>query len=198
MSLNIIVVTMLWRHVQINYRAGGIRLVGSRFLSRVRRFVRDRESWLIYAGQDGTVAPEVRMLSFQDLVLLRYFRAISFPEAVRDRPATAYGIVIDGKLASLAWYRRDALELDWQTRIAAPAGIEDCWTDPTFRGRGLYPRLLRHLLSFGPAFISVDPGNISSIRGIERAGFLLIKECRKSVRFGKVDIELIPKATRYQ
>lgn len=55
--------------------------------------------------------------------------------------------------------------------------IGPCFTEEAFRGRGIYPRLLRHVVNTlgnngqEPFYIYTHPGNTRSIRGMEKAGF---------------------------
>ena len=55
--------------------------------------------------------------------------------------------------------------------------IGPCSTDSRFRGRSIYPRMLRHtvqtmqLRGYGPFYISTSVTNEASIRGISKAGF---------------------------
>ena len=59
--------------------------------------------------------------------------------------------------------------------------ISNCYTDPAWRGQGLYPQLLvttcLHLASQGHAraIITCAPDNLASVRGIEKAGFRRVK-----------------------
>ncbi|TDQ19615.1 hypothetical protein DFQ04_1439 [Algoriphagus boseongensis] len=56
--------------------------------------------------------------------------------------------------------------------------IGDCFTDDRYRGKGIYPQVLKYLGSkFSPerqVFILVAPENLSSIKGIEKAGFIFL------------------------
>lgn len=66
--------------------------------------------------------------------------------------------------------------------------IGPCYTGKDFRGRGIYPTVLRHILSDYDAkafYMTVNKNNASSIRGIEKAGFERFGSIRKS-RFFKV------------
>jgi hypothetical protein len=73
-----------------------------------------------------------------------------------------------------------------QTRILGEEGnpplIASCATVPAARGRGLYRRALNaelcylRDLGYGRAVIETDPENIGSRKGIEGAGFRLIRE----------------------
>lgn len=53
--------------------------------------------------------------------------------------------------------------------------IGDCFTDDRYRGLGIYPMVLRRIANQYSdkvqVFILVAPSNVSSIRGIEKAGF---------------------------
>ncbi len=61
---------------------------------------------------------------------------------------------------------------------ADEAYISQCYVLPTYRGRGLYPRLLEQIgaelvrRGFRAVLIASDAANRPSIRGIERAGFV--------------------------
>ncbi len=52
--------------------------------------------------------------------------------------------------------------------------IGPCYTNTDFRGRGIYPKVLRFIMSDYDAetfYMTVHKDNASSIRGIEKAGF---------------------------
>lgn len=63
--------------------------------------------------------------------------------------------------------------------------IGDCLTDEAYKGQGIYPAVLSHIIKDHSAekaiFMLVSPDNIPSIRGIEKAGFKKIArlECLK-------------------
>ena len=64
--------------------------------------------------------------------------------------------------------------------------IGPCVTYPNFRGRGIYPAVLRYIRGSGwyqHYYMLVREDNISSIRGVEKAGFVKIGEVQK--RFGR-------------
>ena len=64
------------------------------------------------------------------------------------------------------------------------AEIKYCLTLPLFRGKGLYPEVLKTIArylnqrGFCRVFISVNVDNLASIRGIEKSGFVHISEIR--------------------
>lgn len=53
--------------------------------------------------------------------------------------------------------------------------IGSCYTNPDYRGQSIYPKVISHIAKdnrkTGNLFINVDTDNISSIRGIEEAGY---------------------------
>jgi hypothetical protein len=94
--------------------------------------------------------------------------------------SSAFGFVRDGVLVHTSWvytaaeYEREpfaTLELH-----AREAEIKHCYTVERYRGQGLYRYAIRYLsgLRFGGGdervFMTVDPANGSSVKGIENAG----------------------------
>jgi len=70
------------------------------------------------------------------------------------------------------------------------AFIYDCYTDPQFRGYGIFSGALNYFLrylqchKFDKAYIRVHPRNTFSIKGIERAGFRLLGKAYHLSFFG--------------
>lgn len=71
--------------------------------------------------------------------------------------------------------------------------IGDCFTPPQFRGRGLYPQVLRYIARdvalHGDArrvYVLVDPQNRESIRGIEKAGYRRLARLRGTRLLGQL------------
>jgi len=67
--------------------------------------------------------------------------------------------------------------------------IGPCWTDADYRGQGIYPTVLRYILStfkgqFRKFFIFTDEDNIASQKGIIKAGFKLVGKGTKN-SFGR-------------
>ena len=63
------------------------------------------------------------------------------------------------------------------------AEIGPCFTDEDFRGRGIYPMALKYILNncgYQEYYMIVSEKNISSIKGIEKAGFQRCGFIRKS------------------
>jgi ribosomal protein S18 acetylase RimI-like enzyme len=72
---------------------------------------------------------------------------------------------------------------DLRLEVALPkdhAYIWDCLTLPTYRGRGIFPGLLRYILKdlhehgFRQAWAAIAPGNAASRRAFAKAGFRLV------------------------
>lgn len=70
--------------------------------------------------------------------------------------------------------------------------IGDCFTNDQYRGKGIYPAVISHILNkFIPknnVYMLVSPENIPSIRGIEKAGLRLIGRLR-CLRIGPVFLQ---------
>ena len=69
--------------------------------------------------------------------------------------------------------------------------IGDCFTAPEFRGIHLFPDVLSHIVEdafsnykIDNLYILVSPNNISSIKGIERAGFKIHSRLQGKKVFG--------------
>lgn len=63
--------------------------------------------------------------------------------------------------------------------------IGPCYTNPDYRGLGIYPNVLRYITSkTGNCntifYMSVDESNLPSIKGIEKAGFDLVGKINKT------------------
>lgn len=63
--------------------------------------------------------------------------------------------------------------------------IGPCKTNPEWRGKGIYPAVLRYILSTeisdaGIAYMIIDKNNNASIRGVEKAGFRRERKVRKT------------------
>ncbi|MCC6265614.1 MAG: GNAT family N-acetyltransferase [Bryobacterales bacterium] len=200
------ILTNVARSIHYNYKDGGLRQIAGRVVARVRQLFIDRTDYLIYqTAPRATSGPESshrglplqrEELDFERLVELQYFKAIYYPEGIRGRfqaGERCHGFFVDEQLANIAWSTRGVLNVDPHLSIECEdgAGIYDCWTMAEFRGRGIYPESLRMLLArfsvegCGTVLIAVDPDNIRSIKGIERAGFLPLKRVKTTVRLGK-------------
>jgi hypothetical protein len=178
----------LWRHFSYNYEQGGLRQILSKLLYRARCWAFREDRWWIYERTlttehlDLDQGMEWREFRAEDLRRLGYFKIQQFPEMIERRlkqGAICHGLLLDGRLANLGWTQLGELELDSGAVLRDPTmgAIFDCYTVPEYRGRGLYPKsligMMQKLREAGAkkAWIGVDPDNLASIRGIEKAGF---------------------------
>jgi GNAT superfamily N-acetyltransferase len=188
----------LYRSLAYNFRQGGGRQLLRKGLWRARQWIESEASWLLYRSRPVVDAPEIngRPLDFDELKRLGYFKALAFPEMIRSRLAkcTCYGFFVNTELATVAWTWEGYLELEPGLGIPVDGiAIFDCWTIPKFRGRGIYTASLMRLAALAGergATIAVDPGNIPSIRGIERAGFEPYLALRRRRRLGVTSLRI--------
>jgi GNAT superfamily N-acetyltransferase len=191
-----------WRHVAYNWRQGGLIRVLEKIVFRFRRWLWWDAVWLIYrvdaASYNHAAASLLkhRVLDFATLVELGYSKALDFPEATRqrlDRGSVCHGFFVDGELANTVWTTAGLLEIESGVEIidSHSAGIIDSCTVPALRSKGIYRESLTFLINairqegIASAMLAVDPGNIPSIKGIERAGFQPLYQLRWRCRFGR-------------
>lgn len=184
-----------------HYQEGGARGV----LGRVASYLRDRlwsdSRWVIYehplTGDPVNVAELVarRELGSRELLNVGYFKIRAFPEEITHRLQdgnVCHGFYLGDRLATIGWSSADYLELDANVRFPCPGavGLFDFHTFEEFRARGFYTNALLQLATvmrakgFASALIAADPGNLSSIKGIERAGFQRMWRVTRRRRFG--------------
>lgn len=178
----------LWRHLQFNYRDGGVRRIFFKTFWRIGQWLWSEYTYLIYHLDVSHYdrAPRLplcrRELRLNDLLKLGYFKATAFPELIRDRLSSGsicHGFLIDGELANVAWTTHGyiVLELNWHLPIPASLAIYDCFTLPEHRSKGVYAASLvilanlAHLQNVPTVVIAVDADNAISIRVIESVGF---------------------------
>lgn len=136
-----------------------------------------------------------RELGFDDLIEVDYCKALAFPQYIRQRfndGNTCHGFFVDNRLATIGWTSPGYIELDVGQRMPCPAalGMFDFYTYKEYRSRGYYTSALMQLIlaaqhsGFGKAYIAVDPGNLPSIKGIERVGFTQAMRITRRIRFG--------------
>ena len=82
-----------------------------------------------------------------------------------------YAKADDGTVAHTSYVVGSCLKFRFMRR--GDFEIGPCWTNPSFRGRGIYPYVLQQIVSRvgHRCWMIVDEKNNSSIRGIEKAGF---------------------------
>lgn len=190
-----------WRHVAYNLRQGGLRQVAGKAAWRARQWAWSESPWLVYhldtssPGREPALPLTERLLGFEDLLNLGYYKAMSFPEAVRRRlesGAVCRGFFTGSELANVAWTSRGYLEIEPGLILRDPscAAVFDCYTLPEHRLKGIYTdtliRMIRAARDDGArrVLIAVDPQNRASIRAIERAGFKPYRRILNRCRFG--------------
>jgi len=198
--------TEVWRHIQHNYREGGLGRVLYKCIWRAGQWIWSDACWLVYAVKVSeyrrrpTLSLSNRTLDFEALYSLGYFKTLAFPEVIRsrlERGEQCHGFFLGETLVNIGWTTADYLELEPGYTITEEGwvGIYDCYTLPAWRSRGIYTDSLILLLNSirerdcEKGFISVDPGNLPSIKGIEKASFRPLYRLRRFRRFGRVRIE---------
>lgn len=178
----------LRRKLANQLREGGLRGVARKLVSYPRQRGWSDAQWVVYERaltEDLVVASGSlvrRELSFNELKAFGYGKALAFPEAIKrrfDENNVCHGFYVGGQVVTLGWSSPDYLELDQDLRFPClgAAGLFDFNTFERFRSRGYYTNALLQLVvamqqvGFDRAYIAVDPGNLPSIKGIERAGF---------------------------
>jgi GNAT superfamily N-acetyltransferase len=195
----------IWRHVEFNYREGGLRQILFKLRWRFWQWIRSEQTYLVYRVEVSRyeLLPRLRLrrvqLSFNELIELQYYKAVSFPEVIRARlslGAICHGFFIGQVLVNIAWTTSEYLELEpgWALPIPHCFGIFDCYTLPEHRSKGIYKDTLVSLLQYArgdgatAGVIAVDICNKTSIRGIERTGFQPFKCVQYVRRIGRVTI----------
>jgi hypothetical protein len=180
----------LRRKLAYHLRAGGLRGLVGKLLAYVRQVAWSESHWLVYERSLTEDLPSIsvplvrRDLAVGDLERLGYEKALAYPEGIKRRfedRNLCHGFFVGEQLATVGWTSAGYLELDQDLRFPCPGavGLFDFNTFERFRARGYYTNALLQLFlamrraGFGSAYIAVDPGNVPSIKGIERAGFRL-------------------------
>jgi GNAT superfamily N-acetyltransferase len=118
------------------------------------------------------------------------------------RGRVPYVAMVGTEVASYGWVTPEPEPMDdLGVSFTAPPGdvwLYDFATVPEFRGRRLYPALLRFIVSelkkqdLKRAWIGTEAGNVASQHGIRRAGFTLIVESKYVGRPGHGPFENYP------
>ncbi len=143
------------------------------------------------ATPDGTV---VRVATSDDAPALRAamdasgFYPRNVVETRRREGRLPYILIVDGLVACYGWVAltpQPIGDLGISFLLAdGDAYIYDCATRPAYRRRGLYPELLRFIAvdlrnrGLRRAWIATAPGNAPSWKGIARAGYEKVADCR--------------------
>lgn len=104
-----------------------------------------------------------------------------YTERFKDDFYSAYGIIVEGKLAYSSWISLNKLGLpaDCNDILLQPdeGYLEDDYCDPEFRGKGIHTQMLwfrlNELLSVGKkyAVITIADGNMPALKAAYKCGF---------------------------
>lgn len=88
--------------------------------------------------------------------------------------------LVDGNIAHFSYVIPKCYKFPFLERNDYEIG--PCYTYPEYRGYGIYPTVLKKIISSesGNGFMLVSPDNKSSIKGIEKAGFKMIGTCLRT------------------
>lgn len=195
------------RSVAWNYREGGVRQVVARAAGRASQLVYRAYSIDLYRctelvqGGDLPAGTSVREIDFRELVQGAHFKALAYPDAIRhrfDAGERCFAVYIDDRFAHASWLTLGYLPIDRGIPDVvddAMAGVYDCYTHPSFRGRGCLKHALRSICEQASAagltraVAAIDPGNRASIAGFEKVGFSRIGPLRYAKVLGRVRYE---------
>jgi GT2 family glycosyltransferase/peptidoglycan/xylan/chitin deacetylase (PgdA/CDA1 family)/RimJ/RimL family protein N-acetyltransferase len=157
--------------------------------------------------------PPISTVVIPQLTIIRYSRLIDIGPERLQTLAEARGMrfireferlfrigaqlwmgLLDGEVAGICWSRSGLTRPDYFVPLETnDANILSCFVFPQFRGRGIYPTMLKYIAStlkdhsgIRRVFIDCQPWNHSSIRGIEKAGFHLIGRAFQMDLFSRV------------
>jgi hypothetical protein len=185
----------LIRSVKYHMKNGGLWQLQKKILEIIYDFISLEMKWLVYCNYNDIIdisniskKLEIKALSFDELIVYKYFKAIYYPENIKFRfknGELCYGFFIQGNLAHIAWLSRGYLTLSNKVPILKGKkiiGIYDCFTLPEFRNQGIYNYVLFYLvneLKEDNCFIAVDPDNTFSVKAIKNVGF----ECKYQIAY---------------
>lgn len=96
-----------------------------------------------------------------------------------------YALLADGKLIHVSHVFGKSWRYSFMNKNDILIGM--CWTNPDFRGQGIYPSVIKRIASDyreRRIWIYCDERNISSVRGIEKAGFNFVSYLKCFVKPG--------------
>lgn len=128
--------------------------------------------------------------------LCEKFPEQDFGERILNPGISCYVAILDEEVSGYAWTTQNACHIEEVDYLYTPGPDEfliyDCFVSPFHRGSGIYPAMLRRILrDHGNhhewprvALIAVTSVNRSSIRGIEKVGFVQIGSIIRARLFG--------------
>jgi Acetyltransferase (GNAT) domain len=194
-------VRRILRGLSHHYRAGGVGGLTRKALDYLQRIIWSDTSWLVYVRALTDDSREVgelvarREIGLRELAECGYVKLKAFPEEIERRfheRNICFGFYASERPATIGWSSPEYLELDRDLRFPCrgAVGLYDFETFEEFRSRGYYTNALMQIARVmrdrgqTTLFIAVDPKNVPSIRGIERAGFRRVLCVTRRRRFG--------------
>ncbi len=179
----------LRRQIRERGLVGGLRVA----FDHLRNRLGDRREILYFANLPDYRAPfavdpertcqpvtSLGQLSPADIEALGEYAGGMYLSAMRTRFEQGWILYvgrIDGTFAGGGWVLTSRHKAKVVPLLEGDASILDCFTLPTMRGRNVYPHLLATIASAFRdrgglrVFIGVNPWNVASIKGLEKAGF---------------------------
>lgn len=156
----------------------------------VRKLKGKKEYFYLKYHSDAKVETNytIRKLSFYETldfldkeISLTLAQRVSYIERYSAGKCVPYGIIDENKVIQISWIRKsNENDLLPKNECTEHYIIYDCFTAVAYRGKGLYPLMLKYLTSLftpGTCFIIyTDDWNVASQRGILKAGFLPFAE----------------------
>lgn len=186
----------LRRQIRERGVVGGVRLA----FDHLRNQLWDRREILYFANLPVYEAPfapdpervcqsvtDLAQLSPADLEALREYAGSVYLSAMRTRFEQGWILYVGrirGEFAGGGWVLTSRHKAKVVPLLEGDASILDCFTLPAMRGRNVYPQLLATIAGDFRArgglrvFIGVNPWNLASIKGLEKAGFTPALEYR--------------------
>ena len=151
-----------------------------RIIKRLIRFVFDKNEIIVYSSnlKSIPIQPKIEVKE-----IIKCLGALENSRIANgDRLFAIFDNVNKVKLIHTSWLKFDEMDMA-EVCFKVPlkegeACIYDCYTKEEFRGWGFYPSMLIHLQKylkeqdFKKVYTYVEAGNKSSIRGIEKSGFI--------------------------
>lgn len=145
------------------------------------------------------VIKEITIADINRMLDVMYINSVELQKRF-DHGDRCFAVLDENKIISYFWARfadREFPELHLKFNLHSnQTWMYNAITVKAARGRGLYPNIIRHmakvLMNSGidEAFIDVDPDNIASRRGLEKAGCKYIVLVRVKKMFSNINYEL--------
>ena len=113
----------------------------------------------------------------EERISLKFFLTRLYFAIITNFKAKIYIAFVDEKIAHYSYVIPKCYKFPFLGR--GDYEIGPCYTNPKYRGRGIYPTILSKIISSetGNGYMLVSPDNKPSIKGIEKAGFTIIGSC---------------------